>query len=562
MNYKLFCVALLTAVGLAAQTKDDVVFRAMRDELQRSMKKLQLEQMQRPYFISYHVFEADDKDASGFLGSLINASESRSRILTVDVRVGDYSLDNSNFLSFSFGNGVVFTGYQELPLDDNYDELRRQLWLATDGAYKKALEDFSHKRAALENRHRTEDIPDFSKQPPTSTEDIQPRAEASIEDLRNMARRLSLLFREAPTLQTSRVNVDAKNVIERFVTSEGSFYTRRTGMVTLHATATTQAPDGMPLNSAFTFYRHSLHDLPEESQIATRIKGIIQNLNDLQAAPVSKEYNGPVLFEGQAAAEMVRRFAGHLTAQPEMVSDNQQIMQQVMRGQQQESSLLNKRGARVLPEFLSLVDDPTANEHDGQLLWGSYKVDEEGTPAQQKVVVENGILKTLLTSRAPVRGILQSTGNLRGAGVAPSNLFLNASKSVSPDELKKQLLDMVKSRSLEYGILVRRLSNRDANLAYRIYPDGHEELIRYAIFASAGPASFKDIVAVSNTPTVHTEPFAPVQRGLMPSFANSFGVPTLVSYVAPSLLFEDLTVEQPTGDVPKPPLITNPLATK
>jgi len=178
------------------------------------------------------------------------------------------------------------------------------------------------------------------------------------------------------------------------------------------------------------------------------------------------------------------------------------------------------------------------------------------------VVVENGILKTLLTSRGPVRGVLQSTGNLRANGVAPSNLFVNATKSVSPEDLKKQLLDLVKNRGLDYGIVVRRLSNRATGLAYRVYPDGHEELFRNGTLSGAGPASFKDIVAVSNNPTIHTETFAPPQRAMLPNFTGVFAGPTLVSYVVPSLLFEDLTIEQPSGEVPKPPLITNPLSTK
>jgi predicted Zn-dependent protease len=559
MTYKLICAILLAALGLSAQTKDDVVFRAMRDELQRSMKKLQLEQLQRPYFIAYRVVESDSKDANASLGSLITSNEGRSRILTVNVRVGDYALDNSNFFSFSFGNGVVFTGFQQLPLDDNYDELRRCLWLATDGAYKKALEDLSHKRAALENKHRTEEVPDFSKQPPTSIDDLAPRSEVSLQEANDLARSLSLTFKESSIVQTSRVDVNVRNSLERYLNSEGTTFTRRDGMVTLRATGSAQAPDGMPLTSGFSVHGNSLKDLPAETSVATRIRDMLDRFNKLQSAPVAKEYNGPVLFEEQAAGEMVARFfAAHLPAEPRIISDNDQITQS-MRGQQQDGvSLLNKIGAHVMPDFLTLIDDPTTSQQDGKSLWGAYKVDEEGTPAQKKVVVENGILKTLLTSRAPVRGILQSTGNLRGAGVAPSNVFLTATKSVSAEDLKKQLLDLVKTRGLDYGIVVRRMSNRVATLAYRLYPDGHEELIRNAN-VTGGPAIFKDIIAVSNTPTIYTETFAPAQRSMLPNFNNFFAGPTLVSYVVPSLLFEDLTIEQPSGEVPKPPFVTNPL---
>jgi predicted Zn-dependent protease len=557
--HKLVCSFLLALVGLTAQTKDDTVSRAMRDELQRSMKKLQLEQMQRPYFISYRIVESESKDANAVLGSLIHGNEDRSRILTVNVRVGDYALDNSNFFSFSFGNGVVFTGFQQLPLDDNYDELRRQIWLATDGAYKKALEDLSHKRAALENKHRTEEVPDFSKQSPTTIDDLGPRAEVSLPEASDLARRLSAVFRESTLVQTSHVDVNARNILERYLSSEGTSFTRRNGMVSIHVSGSAQAPDGLPLPGGFSVHAYAFKDLPPETTLAARIRDMLSRFQKLQSAPVAKEYNGPVLFEQQAAGEMVARiFAAQLPAEPRVISDNPQFAQ-AARGQQQESSLLTKMGARVMPDFLTLVDDPTVTQFNGEPLFGVYKVDEEGTPAQKKVIVENGILKTLLTSRAPVRGILQSTGNLRGAGVAPSNILLTSSKTVSPDELKKQLLDLVKTRNLDYGIIIRRMSNRAASLAYRVYPDGHEELIRNATVTGAGPAIFKDILAVSNTPTVYTETFTPPQRAL-PNFNTFFAAPTLVSFVVPSLLFEDLTIEQPSGEVPKPPVITNPLS--
>src|SRR3981189_3580160 len=138
----------LLLVSLGGQAQEDVVFRAMHDEMRRSMQKLQLEALDKPYFISYRIVDDDSKEVAATLGSMLFSNESRMRLLTVNVRVGDYSLDNSNFASSPFGGGSaapIFTGFMQLPLDDNYNELRRQIWLATDGAYKKALEDLSGK---------------------------------------------------------------------------------------------------------------------------------------------------------------------------------------------------------------------------------------------------------------------------------------------------------------------------------------------------------------------------------------------------------------------------------
>ncbi|HEV3040189.1 MAG TPA: metallopeptidase TldD-related protein [Candidatus Angelobacter sp.] len=580
MKWMFLCTLLLAASALQAQ--DDVVFRAMQDELQRSTRKLKLEQLDRPYFISYKIIDTDSKSAAASFGSLISSSESRSRFLTVQVRVGDYALDSSNFLSLPSTAGVasrMFGGVMQLPLDDNYDELRRQIWLATDSAYKKALEDLSGKRAALQNKNRTDNIPDFSKEKPLTVSDLLPRAEVDLREAERLMQRLSSLFREMPSVQTSRVSFSAVNTLERFINSEGTSYTRRSPLISLQASAATQAADGMPLNDFVSTYGHSMKELLPEAAVASGIRELGERLSKLQSAPLEERYNGPVLFQDQAAAEIVAQvLAQKLPASPSMISDNPQMARAMAA---RENSFLDKIEARVLPEFLSLVDDPTATQADDHTLLASYKVDEEGTAARKTLVVENGVLKTLLTSRGPVRGILQSTGNLRTRGVAPSNLFLVPQKASSPEEIKAQFIDLIKRRGKPYGVLVRRLENptfapadqmqflsrlgqeekiAPALLAYRLYADGHEELVRN-INLSVSTQSFKDILAVSNTRIVYTAPFS-AQGGSPFSFTPGSGS-LLVSYVVPSaLLFEDVSAQKPTGEVAKPPASGHPFFAK
>jgi predicted Zn-dependent protease len=553
--------ALLFSAGtLRAQTPNDVVFGAMHDELQRSMKKLQLEQLSRPYFISYRVVETNTQSVIAGFGSLMSSSANRGRYLSVSVRVGDYSLDNSNFLSIPFGNtGVatrMFGGTVLLPLDDNIDELRRQIWLATDGAYKKALEDLSGKRAALENKHRPDNVPDFTKGTPVSIVDSQPPVDFDRPAAEKLARQLSALFRQLAAIQTSRVHISAENVLERFIDSEGTTFTRRSGLVSLNASAETQAEDGTPMSDSYRIYCRSVQDLPTEASLNENVLAMANRLIQRRTAPVLEQYNGPVLFEGQAAAEVfARHFAEQLSGEPRLVSDNPQMLQ-AFRNQLPETAFLTKLGARVMPDFISVVDNPAASRENGEPLLGGYKVDEEGTAARETLVVENGILKTLLTSRAPVRGVLQSTGNLRGRSVGPSNLFVNASKSSSPEDVTKQFMGMLKSRGSEYGIVVRKLSNRALVQAYRVYADGHEEPIRKASIMGFNSSTFKELAAVSNQRNVYTEAFTP--RRNSPFDYSPVQTTTLVSYVVPDLLFEDVTVDGPTEDTPKPPALPHP----
>jgi predicted Zn-dependent protease len=552
----LFCL-LLASFGAHSQ---DVVLQAMRDEMQRSIQKLRLEKLDKPYFISYRVVDAQSREISATLGSLLGNSESHARLLTVNVRVGDYSFDNSNFLSLSaFGSGLaaqMLAGVTGLPLDDNYNELRRQIWLATDGAYKKALEDISGKRAALLNKNRADDIPDFSKAMPVSITDLAPRVDLDWQGAVHLVRETSAIFRQNPSIQASQVHFSADNRLERYLNSEGGTFTRLIPRVSLRITASTQAPDGMPLNDFITVHGYSVKDLPSVAGLRSQIQGMELELASLQAAPLEDRYNGPILFEGQAAAELFARvFAEALPAQPSLLSNNTQFEE----GQrsQQASNLLNKLGARVLPEFIDVVDDPTASREKENLLFGGYKVDEEGVPAKHTLVVQGGRLKTVLTSRAPVRGVLHSTGNLRERGVAASNLFVSANKTSTLDELRKQLVESAVQRGNQFGIAIRRLSGKAATLAYRVYADGHEELIRNAELPEMITADFKDIVAVSEQRFVYTED-AP-QRNASPfTMTVQFGAPPLQSLVVPAMLFDDVSIAKTPGNSSKPPIASNP----
>jgi hypothetical protein len=587
-------IAALMVLFISSPLKagDDVLFKAMRDELDRSMTKLQLADLDKPYFIAYTVQDGTNWRAAASLDSLLEKTETSVRFLTVEVRVGNRTLDNTNFFSSPFGaTGVVrmFGGTVRLPLEDDYQELRRQMWLATDGAYKKALEDISRKRAALRNRTEAERLADFSQEEPVQIrEDVSPVA-VNLEEAARLAKELSAVFRRMPGIFTSKVRLGVSNVRTLYVNSEGSSFTRTSPTVSLVALAATQALDGMPLQDFVALYGRSMGELPGKEMLAARVREMGERLEKLREAPLLDRYNGPVLFEGQAAAEVCSQIlAPRLLAVRRPVAESPQV--EAYLGMM-DNPFLDKLGARVLPEFLSVVDNPTLPEFNQTRLLGSYQVDDEGVRARETMLVEKGILKTLLAARSPVSGIAHSTGNRRSSGVLPSNLIVSAEKGLSDQELREQFFKLIKRRGKEYGIVVRRLENpafRAAGdqmyatftpphqgeekvegpiLAYKVYPDGHEELIRNAELVGLSSAAFRDIVAASNTQTVYSCPFVSRALSLYSSymyFDTAEGEPgaPLVSFVVPALLFEDLTVKKPNDQIPKPPLSKPPLSDK
>lgn len=580
--------ALLLAVAGPLPSTGDVVLKAMRDELARSMEKLRLENLDKPYFISYAVREVSASEVTASFGSLLGSTgPNRNRILAVELRVGDATLDNTNFLSLSFGTAGVsrlFGGTTQIPVEDNYAELRREIWLATDSAYKKAIEDISKKRAALQNKTRAEEILDFATAAPADISEVTAPASLERAQAETLVQELSALFREMPDVFSSDVRLSVQNVHTRYVNSEGTTFVRSAPQVTLLAQAETQAPDGMPLYDFLLLYGRSMDDLPPKAELAGRIRALGENLARLRQAPLAENYNGPVLMEGQAAAELFGRvFGPKLLATRRPVSDNPQFE---MMSAQMGNPFLDRIGARVLPRTFSVTDDPTAERFGTVLLVGGSKVDDEGIPTQPTKLVEGGILKTLLATRNPVRGVTHSTGSRRGGGPAPSNLIVTAEEGRDDKELRAELLKLAQQRGSAYAIVIRRVANptlmitRDPMslmrmfnpmrgeaseiggviLAYKLYADGREELIRNVEASGLTVAAFREIVAASKSQAVSSGPFFSLGGGGFPfAFAglpDPMGTP--VSLVVPSLLFEELNLKKPAGEVPKPPVVTHP----
>lgn len=566
MRFTRYFLLLSAAVPLASlNAQDDVVMKAMRDEMARSTQ-LQIENLGKPYFVAYRVVETESAGVGASFGALSHTGSGRTRMLFVEVRVGDYALDNSHFFTFNYDMGSsmrYFNGMAQLPMDDDYKELRRQIWLVTDAQYKKAIEDLSKKRALLQNQKRDEEPPDFSKEDPVTTRDLSPPVTLDRSKWEAEARALSALFRQMSGIQTSSVGFTGSNTLIRYLTSEGTSFTRLEPSIQFNASAATQASDGAPLDDFLWFHGHSMQEIPPEGELAAHLRKMGADLTSLRDAPTLNNYNGPVLVEGDAAAQLFRLiFVPSLLGNPRVIN-GMPGMNVNPNAAQAENPFLDKVGARVLPEFLSVVDNPTISVYENHLLAASYKVDEDGMRPREVGLVENGMLKGLLTSRDPVRGFEHTTGSRRAGQASPSNVIVTASNGgLTEDELRAKFLTLVKQRNLQFGILVRRMRNvNNALLAYKVFPDGHEELVRNLQFFGLNAAAFKDIVAASKEPNVVTVQYRPQPNNQMPiNLGGESSVPMTV--VVPSLIFEDVAMRKIRAASPTLPVASHPFFDK
>ncbi len=115
----------------------------------------------------------------------------------------------------------------------------------------------------------------------------------------------------------------------------------------------------------------------------------------------------------------------------------------------------NKVGERVANPLITVVDDKTLLHKRG-----SFVFDDEGSPAQKTVLIENGILKTYMHSRLYAeKAKVASTGNGRRESykcrpiVRMSNTMIASGKD-NPEEI---------IRSVEKGLYVKRMGGGQVN---------------------------------------------------------------------------------------------------
>lgn len=580
-------IALLVVASynLTAQRMDkQTIFQAMETELRRSMTELVVGDLPRPYHIEYLLQTRRSVTAHGVLGSLEDIDSGVRTTLTVRVRVGSPTFDNSNFFDVSlgfFGSSDDEEGFRNriIPFEISESMLRRELWLATDACFKQAVEMYAKKQSALSNRTRIDTTADYYYMIADSREDLRHSSvNANAPAMQALVEQLSAIFRSYPMINSSRVGMEVVPRESFYFNSEGRRFHKAECFSGVEVIATTQATDGMPLAQTYAAYSITPTDLPSTDSLIRATQIVAETLESLRTAPTIEAYSGPVLFEGQAAGVVIGQyFAGNLVAQRPPLSESG------FSTNERSQAFQNKIGARVLPEFLSVRARPTTTRDEGRVVAGSYIVDDEGIVAQDLTLVDKGFLRTLLSSRVPTKRIHASNGHQRGGGAMFGVIDLSThepKRRLSQQELKKKLLTLVKARALPYGVIVRLamdqnllftgvyrqlgsdlpISQGEGKLgllrAYRVFPDGKEELIRGVDAAGLAPVTFKDILAVSKNTTVHNF-LAP---SVIPSFISGGSSYLIATIITPDLLFEDIEVRPLDGDMPKPPALSNPIA--
>ncbi len=553
---RLSATLLLFSMGLLAQEADPVLV-TMQQELQRSLQNLKKTDTP-PYFLSYQLTDNRAMQVSASFGALTASSDNVSRLLDIDLRVGDYTLDNTHPVRDAGGFGDVMEGFerQKIPLDDKPDALRVALWQETERKYRGATQRIQRVKANVEVKVAPEDTSaDFSREAPqTYSEPIAPFSFDSRAWEQKM-RKFTAPFGKHKEIIESHGEAIAEIETRRYVNSDGSSIRTSSPLYRLIITATAKADDGMELPLQQTYMSFRPDGLPADDMIMQDVNHMVETLLALVKAPLTEPYTGPAILSGRSSAVFFHEIFGH------------RIEGQRQKNEDEAQTFKKRVNQSVLPDFLSVYSDPTLKTYAGTELVGYYPFDDEGVKGREVTVVEKGVLKNFLMSRAPIEGFDHSNGHGRrqqGYHVVArqSNLVVKSSKQVPRAELKKMLIEQVKAANKPYGLLFDDIEggftftqrvlpnafNVRPTVVYRVYPDGREELVRGVDLIGTPLIAFSKIAATDDQVAVFNG-ICGAESGWVPVSASS-----------PGLLVTQIEVQRKEKSQERSPILPPPPA--
>jgi predicted Zn-dependent protease len=575
---------------------ESVCFEAMEDELEQNMTALRIDGLQAPYFISYLISDAKITSILTSLGGVVDAFQIPYRDKEVNVLVGSDKLNNQHYFDL---NQLIKSGQNakgQIAINNDYCNIRQNLWLTTDFTYKNNAEQLEAKKAAIQQQNIPQQQLDRKDRSEVVSQNFMEESQSTPIDMKHYEAQLSELskrFARYPDFINSGVNLYAFQANAYYMDSEGLKYKQPFNLVCVNIYAEAQTDDGEPIADAINIYRNDIRQLPSMEELEKLLLDFANRLDALRKAEVMAEiYNGPVIFADEAAAVLIAQSffenTDGLLASRKPIFSSPEVKQ--MYGQYADkdnptAALMNKK---IISRDLTIESRNTLTQYNGIPLIGSYQHDAEGVAAEdQQLLVENGVLLQLLSDRQPAEQADYSNGHRRLAlsrnklttALGPGVVQLSGKNKSSYKQLKKKLISLAKAEDYDYCYIVTKLAGSDLQYSpgmdkymtssgtlhplycYRInVKTGTEELVRMVKMPAPRIKNFRHLSAVSNEQQVYNTMLNNGKSGLYPAWHfYLFGIPA--SFILPqALLFEELEINKDTDVIlQKEPFRPNPL---
>jgi TldD protein len=534
------------AVNSFAKQKEDIVFKAMNDELKRTMSELKIDDFLKPYFVSYEVTDNENFFVNAKFGGIFKRGDIiKKRKVRVRMRVGNYSFDNMNF-----EGGFVDSRTLSLPTEDVYDSIRLRLWQVTDYIYKEAIEKYARKKAYKEKKNITQQLDDFLRVKPIKFVDEVAAPEIDTKYWNSLVKEISLVFRKYPKIADSYVSFIMDYNTRRYINSEGTL-TKTSDISSIYwVSAHVLTKEGRKIEKTVDLEFRGEENIPKKEEMFKVAENLAKELTEEADSPFAEVYIGPVIFEKYAAGRFFEiLFADEIKNPREIWKDDSDATKHFRspNGKADRGYLVDRFGLRVTSSFIDIVDDPLMQSYDGINLLGSYKVDYEGVMAQKVDLVKKGKLVGLVTGRTPTKYVKESNGHGRYikdyGNAVPGNLIVSSKKTVTEEELKQKLMDRCKEMDLDYGVIIRTSRFYSDFVAYKVDANtGKETPMHGANVRNVNTRSLRDISLTSDKRYVYNTKVDDIP----------------VSIVTPSILVEEIELDKTKIKPEKPFYIPHP----
>jgi predicted Zn-dependent protease len=518
-------------------------------EIDRAMEGMRIPGHPRPYYVSALIRDELSWTIQAKYGSLSVDTRDRKRNAYVDVRVGSYrhdqvrdgGLDDNDKDAESYG-------YVDLPWGTDPDGLRHGLWRLLDARYREAVESLLAKKShGLTYRDENKHLPSFQRAGPRVDLGWRELSAVDEEHWREFVERSSRKIKRYADIADSHVEFQADHLCRVFANSEGSRLIECSAVWSLEAYLWMLSPrgDAFPWSVRYTVTDPT--ELPDEKRFSDAVKRAVDTLTELRTAPLINSFSGPALLEPIPAGLLLHEALGHRLEGNRLLASGE--------GQTFKSAL----GEAILPDYMTLHDDPTLATFHGRSLVGHYIYDDEGSPAKDARLIERGRLTGYLSGRAGVAKGHVGNGHARSRlhqrpisrmGV----LIAETEDGRSPEALKQRLLEEISRQGVPYGVrIVEATSGETAtdaynfqafmgevNLVAKVYPDGREQWVRGVNFVGTPLNAVRGILATGDSYGVDNA-WCGAESGYVP-----------VSTISPALVVSELEL-QSKPDTPYTP---------
>jgi len=514
--------------------------RVASQELDRAMKTMGIPGQPKPFFISSLLREEESWRIKAKYGSLNVDTHDRTRNGFIDVRVGshrsdqlrDGGLDDNDKEAESYS-------YVDLPFGSSLDGLRHGLWRLTEARYRESLESLldkkSHELTYLDP-HRN--IPAFEKHKPVVDLSWQSFPEVDHDQWAEYVERASATLKSCKGVKDSYVEFQAEHTCRILINSEGTRLLHCQPIWSVECYIWLLSNQGHSFPWTIKHMVTEPSELPMLAEFRKQIRAAVKQLRRLAKAPTVRSFSGPAWLDPVPAGLLIHEAVGHRLEGSRLLSTGE--------GQTFKDSL----GRKILPEFLSIRDNPTLSSYDGKSLVGHYLYDDEGVPARDTELASKGVLKQFLTTRTAIARRHHSSGHARAQyhqrpisrmGV----MVIETENGYDDREMKQLLLEEIRQQDVAFGIHILEASSGEtttdaynfqaflgeAGLAAKVYPDGREELVRGVNFVGTPLNAIRNITAAGTRVAVDNA-FCGAESGYVP-----------VSTISPGLIISELELQ-------------------